>query len=114
MAERGRGISSIGQAFLSLSGGWSRPTGAARGRGLESWGQAFPAGGGGEYEPIPAAESPLFRKWWYEEELRRKYLEPVPLGTKAFQVMQALRDETQPNLIGVNRELSVPAMAGGW
>jgi len=116
VAERGRGLSSIGQAFVGLSGGWNRPVGGQpRGRGLESWGQAFPAGGGGEYTPIPVSESPLFRKWWYEEELRRKYLmQPAALGERVFDVMMAIKDGGKPDLVGVNSAMSTPAMAGGW
>jgi len=87
MAERGRGISSLGQAFLGLSGGYQRtPTGVGvRGRGLESMGQAFQGAGGGEWEPPAEAEERQFSKWWYlpEEDL---------LDAFGYQVMRSIWD----------------------
>ena len=71
MAERGRSISALGQAFLGLSGGYNRPVVGVgtRGRGLESYGQAFPGAGGGEWVPPVGEVERHWSKWWYDEEL---------------------------------------------
>jgi hypothetical protein len=81
MAERGRGISALGQAFLGLSDGHSPPIQVAgtRGRGLESYGQAFPGAGGGEWVPPAGEEAHYWRKWWYEDQLN-----DVPIGVQVM------------------------------
>lgn len=79
MAERGRGISALGQAFLGLSDGHGQPAQVTgkRGRGMESYGQAFPGAGGGEWAPPAGEEAQHWRKWWYEEDL-------LPLGAQVM------------------------------
>jgi hypothetical protein len=87
VAERGRGISSLGQAFLGLSGGYQPAVTATgtRGRGLESFGQAFQGAGGEFGEAPPTAEDKRWSKWWYlpEEDLLRSF---------GYQVMRSLWD----------------------
>lgn len=76
-SQRGRGISSMGQAFVNMVGEGGQPTAApgARWRMAGDLAQGLFSGPGfasGGVTP-PTSEERHWRKWWYEEDLAEQY-----------------------------------------